>query len=104
MREYQREFIKNLKKYRHKKKLSQAQLSELCDVAAGTIGNIECGLSKPSFDLILTLATVLEIHPSRLFLDVPLQASDKNQTENEQYTLLLEFYTKLRIYFAEKNP
>ena len=101
MKEYQQEFIQNLKKYRRQKKLSQAQLSELCDVATGTIGNIECGLSKPSFDLILTLATVLEVHPSLLFSDNTSHVAT-NKIENEQYTLLMEFYTKLKTYFSEK--
>ena len=48
-------FIANLKKFRKQKKLSQAQLAELCNVSTGTIGNIECGLAKPSFDLICSL-------------------------------------------------
>ena len=67
MNEYHKEFIKNLKECRCQKNLSQAKLSELCNVATGTIGNIECGISKPSFDLILTMAKVLEVHPALLF-------------------------------------
>lgn len=66
MNEYHQEFIQNLKEYRLQKNFSQAKLSELCNVAAGTIGNIECGLSKPS-DLILKLASTLDVHPAMLF-------------------------------------
>ncbi len=57
-----------MKFYRNKKGLSQAQLAEFCDVSNGTIGNIECGLTKPSFDLILQIAEVLEIKPEFLFV------------------------------------
>ena len=61
---YQQEFIENLKKFRTQKKISQAQLAELCNVSTGTIGNIECGLAKPSFDLIISIANTLKIHPA----------------------------------------
>ena len=64
---YQQEFIENLKKFRTQKKISQAQLAELCNVSTGTIGNIECGLAKPSFDLIISIANTLKIHPANLF-------------------------------------
>jgi len=67
MNPYQQEFIQNLKELRCQKKYSQAKLSELCNVATGTIGNIECGISKPSFDLILNIATILGVHPAMLF-------------------------------------
>ena len=99
MEEYQQEFIKNLKKYRQKNKLSQAKLSELCDVSTGTIGNIECGSSKPSFDLILTIAKVLEIHPAMLFSGKALLEKDENSDKD----LLLDFYLKLKSYFKDKN-
>ena len=68
MADYHKCFIENMKFYRNKKGLSQAQLAEYCDVSNGTIGNIECGLTKPSFDLILQIAEVLEIKPEFLFV------------------------------------
>lgn len=68
MADYHKCFIKNMKFFRNKKGLSQAQLAEFCDVSNGTIGNIECGLTKPSFDLILQIAEVLEIKPEFLFV------------------------------------
>ena len=48
----------NVKYLCHKKGFSQARFAEACDVATGTIGNIKCGIAKPSFDLIITMATV----------------------------------------------
>ena len=45
----------------------------------GTIGNIECGLTKPSFDLILQIAEVLEIKPELLFV-----GDDNTEFKKEQ--------------------
>ena len=63
MVDYQKCFIENMKFYRNQKGFSQAQLAEACDVSNGTIGNIECGGTKPSFDLIIQIADKLEIKP-----------------------------------------
>ena len=70
MIDYQRCFIENLKSYRRKRGISQSKLAELCDVSTGTIGNIECGITKPSFDLILLIAEKLGIKPETLFYSV----------------------------------
>lgn len=67
MTDYQKDFISNLKTLRQSRNLSQAELAERCEVTTGTIGNIECGLAKPSFDLIMKIANTLDIHPARLF-------------------------------------
>lgn len=99
MDSYQKEFIQNLKMFRKEKNISQAKLSELCNVSTGTIGNIECGSSKPSFDLILTIARVLNIHPSLLFSSAPPQF----ETSNEDRSLLLEFYQKLKLHLKKDN-
>lgn len=64
---YQQCFIENLKFYRRKAGLSQAKLAELCDVSNGTIGNIECGVTKPSFDLLILMAKTLHVQPEQLF-------------------------------------
>lgn len=64
-----------------------------------TIGNIECGIAKPSFDLILDIATVLGVHPALLFSSNSIQ-SDVSKT-TEQYELLLEMYNKLQGYFGK---
>ncbi len=67
MIDYQKCFIENLKFYRKKKGISQAMLAEACDVSNGTIGNIECGITKPSFDLIVQIADRLGVKPESLF-------------------------------------
>ena len=99
---YQQEFIYNLKKHRQEKHLTQAELAELCHVSTSTLGNIECGISKPSFDLIIALARILEIHPALLFSCDPLQAD--NTREIRLRNLVLDFQTKLAAYFhAERS-
>ena len=102
MERYQQEFIGNLKKYRKKRGLSQERLAELCNVSTGTIGNIECGLGKPSFDLLVTLANVLGIHPAQLLHD---EASPDVTTEqaSAEHTLLMEFYTRIKKNFVPDN-
>lgn len=67
MTDYQENFIRNMKFYRKKAGFSQAKLAELCDVSNGTIGNIECGFTKPSFDLIFMIAEAVQVRPEDLF-------------------------------------
>ena len=67
MADYHKCFIENVKFYRKQKGMSQAQLAEACEVSNGTIGNIECGMTKPSFDLIIQIANKLEVKPESLF-------------------------------------
>ncbi len=97
MNEYQQEFIANLKKWRKTRGLSQEKLAELCEVATGTIGNIECGIAKPSFDLLVTMANVLGIHPSLLLSDQPLSSDIRSFVT--EHTLLQEIYLRLEAHF-----
>ena len=101
MDKYQQEFIDNLKKRRKSRGLSQEKLAELCEVATGTIGNIECGLAKPSFDLLITMANVLGIHPA-LLLSERLPDIDQKKISAE-HTLLVEIYTKLKSTLAQES-
>lgn len=57
-----------MKFYRAKRNISQAQLAEECNCSNGMIGAIEAGRAKPSFDMILSIAEALKIHPADLFL------------------------------------
>ena len=68
MEKHQSQFIMNLKYYREIRGLSQAELAGIMDCGTGTIGNLEAGSSKPSFDLIVKLAYALEVEPCDLFL------------------------------------
>lgn len=94
MEKYQRTLIQNIKKYRGICNLSQAQFAELCDVSTGTIGNIECGVAKPSFDLLVTMASVLGIAPATL-----LDENEENPCDAQsitEHSLILKMYTLLK--------
>lgn len=101
MEKYQQILINNLKKYRKQNKISQARFAELCDVSTGTIGNIECGVAKPSFDLLLKMADVLKITPSLLLKDDDSK-TDQNVNQISEHVLLLELYSKLKNLFEKK--
>ena len=59
MEDFYEIFRMNLKFYREQKKLSQSQLAIFADCTNGTIGQIEAGISKPSFDRIISIANAL---------------------------------------------
>ena len=88
-------FINNLKFYRKKKNITQAQLAELCEVSTGTIGNIECDLASPSFELLIKISDVLQINPGVLFI---------NQQEvrgTEERNLLIKINSLISSYFSK---
>ena len=98
MYEYQQEFIANVKKNRIKNGFSQAHFAELCGVATGTIGNIECGIAKLSFDLIIKMAEIFQIHPALLFSENP--AVDYAEIQNER-KLLTEIKAMIESYLSK---
>ena len=76
----------NMKYYREKSNISQTQLSIICNCGTGTIGGIESGKAKPSFDMIIKISNALKINPADLFL------RDASKTKKEIYNnLKLEF-------------
>ena len=58
----------NMKYYRERLGISQTELSILCDCGTGTIGGIESGKAKPSFDMIIKISEALKINPADLFI------------------------------------
>lgn len=68
MAEYHENFRLNMKYYREKLGISQSQLSIICDCGTGTIGGIESGKAKPSFDMLIKIAEALKITPADLFI------------------------------------
>ncbi|MCR4952768.1 MAG: helix-turn-helix domain-containing protein [Treponema sp.] len=100
MADYQKCFMENLKYYRKLKGLTQAELAEICDVSNGTIGNIECGITKPSFDLILQLSAALEITPEILFHTSESSNIDKLTTDKFSKEQLKKIKTVLNSSIA----
>lgn len=68
MSNYLEDFRMNIKYYREKLGISQTQLSIQCDCGTGTIGGIESGKAKPSFDMIVKIADALKVNPADLFV------------------------------------
>lgn len=61
-------FIKNLKIYRNRLKISQMKLAELCETSTSYIGEIEIGKKFPSIEMIQKIAAALQIAPYQLFM------------------------------------
>lgn len=85
------DFRMNMKYYREKRKISQIELAALCDCGTGTIGGIEAGKAKPSFDMMAKIAEALEINPADLFVR---DASEER--ENLKNKLKIQFENILR--------
>ena len=68
MDDYLDTFRMNMKYYREALGISQTQLSIICDCGTGTIGGIESGKAKPSFDMIIKISEALKINPADLFI------------------------------------
>ena len=62
-------YIKNLRKFRNSKGLSQMKLAELCKTAPSYIGEIEIGRRFPSIKLIEKIGDILNVEPYRFFID-----------------------------------
>lgn len=65
--DYYEKFGLNVVYYRKRKRYTQLQLAEQCDVDRSHISAIELGKVGVSFDLIFKLCEVLEITPKELF-------------------------------------
>jgi transcriptional regulator with XRE-family HTH domain len=77
-------FIQNLKRIRKEQGLTQSKLAEKCNVSNGTIGNIECGATKPSFDLLILLSEVLHVEPAAFFMKPNVSETKINLDTIEQ--------------------
>ena len=84
------DFRMNIKYYRTKNGLSQAQLAEATSCSNGMIGLIEAGKAKPSFDMILRIADALQVTPADLFIrDISKSKKDiTNEIKSEIETFL----------------
>lgn len=92
MQNYLDDFRMNVKYYREKLGISQTQLSIICDCGTGTIGGIESGKAKPSFDMMIKIAQALKVTPANLFIrDI---SKSKSQLKQELKTLFDSFLGK----------
>ena len=78
-------FVRNLRKFRNSKGLSQMKLAELCNTAPSYIGEIEIGRRFPSLKLIEKIGKILNVEPYRFFID----ETGENLTELDETINLL---------------
>ena len=90
MNDYQENFIQKMRFYRKLAGITQAKLAELCGVSSGTIGNIECGITKPSFDLIIKIAEAVKIPPAEFFKTDTNDTQFPNELLNNQIEIVQE--------------
>ena len=81
MTDYVDEFRGNIKYYREQRNISQTQLAISCDCGTGTIGGIESGKAKPSFDMIVRIAEALNVSPADLFVRDATKSKSQIKTE-----------------------
>ena len=92
MDKYFDDFRMNMKFYREQAGFSQTYLSILCNCGTGTIGGIESGKAKPSFDMMIKIAQALKVTPADLFIrDI---SKSKSQLKQELKTLFDSFLGK----------
>ena len=93
MEKNQANYIMNLKVYRKEKGITQEKLAELCNVSVGTIGNIECGRSKPSFEILVRISNALSVPIKDFFIskdELCKKIDDKEKLSHYQVSLLSE--------------
>ena len=90
MSDYLNEFRGNIKYYREQRNISQTQLVIFCDCGTGTIGGIESGKAKPSFDMIIRIAEALQVSPADLFArDITKSKSQIKSELKEKFSAIL---------------
>ncbi|MCR5764726.1 MAG: helix-turn-helix domain-containing protein [Treponema sp.] len=93
MKDYLEDFRMNMKYYREKNDVSQTQLAIICDCGTGTIGGIESGKAKPSFDMIVRIADALKVTPADLF--IRNSSKDKIEIKKQLKTQFEQILEKL---------
>ncbi|MBP3608543.1 MAG: helix-turn-helix transcriptional regulator [Treponema sp.] len=90
MNKYLDTFRMNMKYYREQAGISQIYLSVLCDCGTGTIGGIESGKAKPSFDMMVRIAEALKVNPADFFIrDASRSKAELKATLKENFDTIL---------------
>lgn len=77
MERYLDVFRMNMKYYRESLGISQTQLSIICNCGTGTIGGIESGKAKPSFEMMIKISEALKINPADFFIRDASKSKEK---------------------------
>jgi len=76
-------FVQNLRKYRRKTGLTQAQLAEKVNVSTHHIGMIELSRNNPTLELVERIAEALNIKTYELFIDLLSPNEELEQLRQE---------------------
>lgn len=71
------EIGKRIRKYRKLKNLSQEELAEKIDISTTHMSHIETGSTKLSLQVLVDLATVLEVNTDDLIFEKKVESSNK---------------------------
>lgn len=88
-------FVRNVKKWRKNRGLSQKSLAERCNAAHSYIRQLESGSGKPSFAFIGKLAGALGIEAYQLLYDETVEQPEKSSQA--------EYIESLKADFLEKT-
>lgn len=61
-------YIKNIKKFRNERELSQDKLSEMANISSSFLSDIENGKKWGSFETLVSIAGALNVEPYELLL------------------------------------
>ena len=90
MADYSEDFRLNMKHYRERAGISQTQLAIRCNCGTGTIGGIESGKAKPSFDMLLRIAEALQVSPADLFVrDAAMERLRRKELLRQEFDAIL---------------
>ncbi|GHU09389.1 hypothetical protein FACS1894151_07040 [Spirochaetia bacterium] len=88
-------FVRNMKKWRKNRGISQKKLAERCKAAHTYIRQIESGSRTPSFAFIVKLAEALDIEAYLLFYDETAEKGKKPSQMNHLETIKSEILDRV---------
>ena len=91
LREY---LASNIKKYRKERKMTQADLADLCDTSANYIAIIEICNRFPREDMIEKIAEALKVEPFELFIKPNTVYKSKDSKKDRFIAKMIEFIEK----------
>jgi transcriptional regulator with XRE-family HTH domain len=90
-------FVRNVKKWRKNRGISQKTLAERCEAAHTYIRQIESGSRTPSFAFIVKLAGALGIEAYQLFYDETMAQSKKPSQMKRLEVLKADIFWKKQL-------
>jgi transcriptional regulator with XRE-family HTH domain len=88
-------FVRNVKKWRKNRGLSQKSLAERCNAAHSYIRQIESGSGHPSFIFIGKLANALDIEAYQLLYDETVARGEKPSQAEYIESIKMDFIGKM---------